>query len=146
MKVSGISLTILICVTLFVSGVSALNVEKNMNYTVTSAGDLNLPTLTPFVTSTISQGQVTAFSRVVSSGTNSITADLNWGNPANSLSLEIVAPDASFGPFYDSSDGIIDGRIALSVSSSTGLTPGTWKFYVGGYSVTGIQTYSFVTY
>ncbi|PKL58784.1 MAG: peptidase domain-containing protein [Methanomicrobiales archaeon HGW-Methanomicrobiales-5] len=146
MKVSGISLTILICIALLVSGVSALNVEKTGNYTVTPAGDLRFPSMTPFVTSTISQGQVVAYSRVVSPGTSSMITDLNWGNPANSLSLTIVAPDGVLGPFYDSADGTTNGRIALSISSPTGLTPGTWKFYIEGYHVTGTQTYSFVTY
>jgi len=146
MNVSGISLTILICMALLVSGVSALNVEKTRDYSVTPAGNLHIPSLKPLVTSTITQGQVVAYSRVVSPGTSSMITDLNWGNPANSLSLTIVAPGGVLGPFYDSSDGTINGRIALSISSPTGLAPGTWTFYIEGYHVTGSQTYSFVTY
>ena len=138
------SLTILICITLLVSGVSAQSIEKTKDYIVTPAGNLHIPSLTPLVSSTITQGQVVAYSRGVSSGTTSMNMDLNWGNPANSLSLTIVAPDATLGPYYDSADGITNGRIALSVSSPAGLTAGTWKFYVSGYSVTGTQAYSFV--
>jgi hypothetical protein len=146
MNVSGISLTILVCLALLVSGVSALNVEKTKEYSVTPAGNLHIPTLKPLVTSTIYQGQVVVYSRVVSPGTPSMITDLNWGNPANSLSLTIVAPDGAIGPYYDSSDGTTNGRIALSVSSPTGLTPGTWLFYLDGYRVTGSQAYSFLTY
>ena len=146
MKVSGIGIGILICAILLVSGVSAQSVEKIKMYTVTPSGNLHAPTLTPLVTSTISQGQIVAYSRVISPGTSSMIVDLNWVNTANSLSLTIVAPDETLGPYYDISDGQTDGRIALSISSSTGLTPGTWKFYVKGYQVSGVQTYSFVTY
>ena len=113
---------------------------------MTPAGNLHIPSLKPLVTSTISQGQVVAYSRVVYSGNIFNDHDLNWGNPANSLSLTIVAPDGVLGPFYDYSDGTTNGRIALSVSSPTGLAPGTWTFYIEGYHVTGSQTYSFVTY
>jgi len=146
MRVSGIGIVVLICAALLVSGVSAQSVEKTKMYTVTPSGNLHTPTLTPLVTSTISQGQIVAYSRVISPGTSSMIVDLNWVNSANSLSLTIVAPDATLGPYYDLSDGQTDGRIALSISSSTGLTPGTWKFYVKGYQVSGVQTYSFVTY
>ncbi len=146
MNVSGTSILILVCLVLLVPGVSALNVEKTKNYTVTPAGDLSIPSVAPLVTSTITQGQIVIYSRAVSSGTTSLITDLYWGNPANSLSLTIVAPDATLGPFYDSADGAVDGRIALGIYSPSGLTPGTWKFYITGSSVTGTQTYSFVTY
>jgi len=86
------------------------------------------------------------YSRVISSGTSSMVVDLNWVNTANSLSLTIVAPDETLGPYYDLSDGQTDGRISLGISSSAGLTPGTWKFYVKGDRVSGVQTYNFVTY
>jgi hypothetical protein len=146
MKVSGTSLLILVCLVLLIPGISALNVEKNKEYNVTPAGDLHISSITPLVSSTITQGQIVVYSREVSSGTTSIVSDLYWGNTANSLSLTIVAPDATLGPYYDSSDGTIDGRIAMRISSSSGLTPGTWKFYIVGNSVTGTQSYSFVTY
>lgn len=146
MKVSALCLLVLIGSVLLVSGVSASIIEKTGGYTVEPAGNLHLPTITPLVSSTITQGQVDVYSRVISSGTTSMITDLYWGNPANSLSLTIVAPDATLGPYYDSADGIVNGRIALSVSSPSGLTPGTWKFYITGYSVAGSQTYSFVTY
>lgn len=146
MKVSALCLLILIGSVLLISGVSALNIEKTGRYTVEPAHNLHLPAITPLVSSTITQGEVDVYSRTISSGTSSMITDLYWGNPANSLSLIIVGPDATLGPYYDSADGIVNGRIALCVSSPSGLTPGSWKFYITGYSVTGSQTYTFVTY
>lgn len=146
MRISALCLMILLGMAVLVSGVSASGSEKTGNYTVVSAGNLHLPSVTSLASSVITQGQVDVYSRVISSGTSSIITDLYWGNPANSLSLTIVAPDETLGPYYDSADGIINGRIALSVSSSAGLTPGTWKFYITGYSVTGSQAYTFLTY
>jgi hypothetical protein len=146
MKVSGIGIGLLICTALLVSGVSAQTVEHSKIYTVMPAGNHHTFTLTPLVSSSISQGQIVTYSRVISSGTSTMVVDLNWVNTANSLSLTIVAPDETLGPYYDLSDGQTDGRISLSISSSSGLTPGTWKFYVKGDRVSGVQTYNFVTY
>lgn len=146
MKVSGIGIGVLICAVLLVSGVSAQTIEKTKIYTVVPAGDYHTSSLTPLISSSISQGQIVTYSRLISPGTSSMIVDLNWVNTANSLSLTIVAPDETLGPYYDLSDGQTDGRIALSISSSTGLTPGTWKFYVKGDRVSGVQTYNFVTY
>jgi hypothetical protein len=72
--------------------------------------------------------------------------DLYWGNPSNSLSLTAIAPDGTIGPFYDSSDGVTDGRIYLTISRTGGIAPGTWVFRVYGVSVVGTQSYNFVTY
>ena len=146
MKASALCILILIGSVALVSGVSASILEQTGKYTVEPAGKLHLPTITPLVSSTIAQGEIDVYYRTISSGTPSMVTDLYWGNPANSLSLTIVAPDATLGPYYDSADGTVNGRIALSVSSPSGLTPGTWTFYIRGHSVSGSQAYSFMTY
>ena len=86
---------------------------------------------------TISQGETDWYSVVVPSGTASITADLNWGYVPDSLTLTILAPDATLGPFYDISDGTTNGRITLMVTQTGGITPGTWRFKVYGETVLG---------
>jgi hypothetical protein len=147
MKVSGISLAILICAIALISGVSAQDVDSNKGYSVTPAGDLYLPAvMSPMSAGTITQGETDWYSVYVFPGTPSLTMDLNWGYPANSLSLMVLAPDATLGPYYDSSDGTTNGRIALIASQYGGLTPGTWKFLVYGDHVEGTQSYNFNTY
>ncbi len=147
MKVSGISLAILVCAIVLISGVSAQDVEMNNGYSVTPAGNLHLPAVvSPMTAGTITQGETDWYAVVVPSGRSSITVDLYWGNPSNSLSLTAIAPDGTIGPFYDSSDGATDGRIYLTISRAGGIAPGTWYFRVYGVTVLGTQSYNFVTY
>jgi hypothetical protein len=147
MNVSGICFIILIGAAVLVSGVSAQTVDNNAGYTVTPAGDLQLPRMfMPMSAATITQGETDWYSYYVSSGTSSITTDLDWGDTSDSLSLTIIAPDGTLGPYYDSADGVTDGEIALLISRSGGLAPGTWNFRVYGNQVTGSQSYNFFVY
>jgi len=147
MKVSGISLVILVCAIVLISGVSAQDVDTRAGYSVTPAGNLHLPAvMSPMTVGTITQGQTNWYSLVVPSGKASLTVDLNWGYAPNSLSLTAIAPDGTIGPFYDASDGVTDGRIFLTISRTGGIAPGTWKFRVYGVSVLGTQSYNFVIY
>jgi hypothetical protein len=95
---------------------------------------------------TITTGQTDWYTVIVPSGKASITADLNWGYAPDILSLTAIAPDGTIGPYYDSSDGVTDGRIYLTISRAGGIAPGNWKFKVYGVSVLGSQSYNFVTY
>nr|WP_320160775.1 pre-peptidase C-terminal domain-containing protein [uncultured Methanoregula sp.] len=147
MRVSGICLAILICAIVLVSGVSAKDVDSKKGYSVTPAGNLILPAImSPMSVGTITQGETDWYSFYVSQGTASLTMDLNWGYAPDSLTLTVLAPDSTLGPFYDSSDGTTNGRITLIASQQGGLTPGTWKFKVYGENVLGTQSYNFVTY
>jgi hypothetical protein len=147
MKVSGIGLVILVCALVLISGVSAQDVDNNAGYSVTPAKGLVLPSvMSPMTAGSITQGQSKWYYYVVPSGKTSMITDLNWGDTSDSLALTIYAPDGTLGPYYDSSDGVIDGRINLAISRTTGLAPGTWNFLVYGYHVTGSQSYNFVIY
>lgn len=147
MKVTVTSMAILVCALVLISGVSAENVDNSTGYTVTPAGNLYLPAvMSPMTAGTITQGETDWYSTEVSLGTASLITDLNWGYSPNSLSLTILAPDATLGPYYDISDGTMNGRITLRVSQTGGLTPGTWRFRIYGDNVLGSQNYNFVTY
>lgn len=147
MKVSGIHWAILVCALLLVPGVSAQNIEQSGNYSVTPGDILKSPPgIMPLSSATISQGETVWFSKVVPAGTTYMNIDLNWGDTSDILSLTVIAPDTTLGPYYDNSDGIINGRIYLSIFSSSGLAPGTWNFRVYGEKVTGIQSISFSAY
>jgi hypothetical protein len=147
MNVSGICLIILIGAAMLVSGVSAQNVDNSAGYTVTPAGHLQLPHMViPLSAGSITQGETDWYYYFVSPGTASITTDLDWGDTSDSLSLTIIAPDGTIGPYYDVSDGVTDGEIALMITRSGGLAPGTWNFRVYGDQVTGSQNYNFFVY
>jgi hypothetical protein len=70
------------------------------------------------------------FSKYVSDGTRYIIVSLYSGDAADPISVTVLTPDKTLGPFYDESDGVIDGRIDLKISNPDHLTPGLWKFLV----------------
>jgi hypothetical protein len=94
---------------------------------------------------TIRQGQTNWHGKYIPSGCPGYYLDLNWGNPSNSLRLRVYGADGRiYGPFYDSSDGRIDGRILFWVTSGSGtLPPGTYYHEVYGESVYGVEDYTF---
>jgi hypothetical protein len=144
MKVHWLALLLVIGAAIAIPSVSAKIVEEKDGYIVTSGDNtIILPDIARFSSASISQGQTHWYSTAVPAGKTSFYADLYWGNPANSLALTITAPDATFGPYYDSADGTIDGRINLRISKSGGLASGTWGSRVYGYLVTGVQSYTY---
>ena len=147
MNVSRISIAILVCALVLISGVSAQNVDNSAGYSVAPAGNLYLPAvMSPMTAGSITQGQTNWYSVVVPAGKASLTMDLNWGYIPDSLSLTAIAPDGTIGPYYDAADGVTDGRIFLKISRAGGIAPGTWNFKVYGVRVLGTQSYNFVTY
>jgi hypothetical protein len=91
----------------------------------------------------ISQGQYMWHGTNINYYTESRQTYLYWGNPSNSLRLRIFSPEGHvFGPFYDSSDGIVNGAILVQISRPGGIAQGTWVDEVYGYRVTGVQSYN----
>ncbi|MFA6226000.1 MAG: hypothetical protein WC620_07475 [Methanoregula sp.] len=64
------------------------------------------------------------FSKYVSADTPYIIVSLYSGDPADPLSVTVITPDKTLGPFYDGSDGRIDGRIDLKINNPGDMTPG----------------------
>jgi hypothetical protein len=144
MNVHWLVLFLVIGAAMTVPAVSAKIVEEKNGYLVTTVDDsIRLPEMARFASSSISQGQTQWYSTYVPSGKTSFYTDLFWGNPSNSLELTISAPGATFGPYYDSADGMSDGRIYLRIYRYGGLATGTWGSGVYGYRVTGTQSYSY---
>lgn len=56
--------------------------------------------------------------------------DLDWKDPAKDLNLTVYAPDETFGPYSDATDGRKDGRIFLDFGSLLNVTAGNWFFKV----------------
>jgi hypothetical protein len=74
--------------------------------------------------------QTALFSKYVSADTRYIVVSLYSGDLSDPISVTIITPDKTLGPFYDESDGVVDGRIDLKISNPDGITPGLWKFLV----------------
>ncbi len=147
MNVHWFALLLIAAALLIVPVVSAKIVEEKDGYIVESGTPaLRLPEMSLLSSGSISQGQTNWYTTSVSSGKTSFNTDLYWGNPSNSLSLTIYAPDSVLGPYYDSADGVTDGQISLIFSKSGGLTSGTWYSGVYGYSVSGTQSYTYTAY
>ena len=92
---------------------------------------------------TITQGETNWHSEYIGYFTKDLYVDLNWGDSSDSLKLTIYTPDNQIlGPYYDSADGRIDGRIYLHIYNSNGIATGTWNYRVYGQSVSGTETYT----
>jgi hypothetical protein len=70
------------------------------------------------------------FSKNVVPGTKYIVVSLYSGDTTDPISVTIITPDKTLGPYYDASDGAVDGRIDLKISNADSMTPGLWKFLV----------------
>ncbi|HRX33067.1 MAG TPA: peptidase domain-containing protein [Methanoregulaceae archaeon] len=144
MKFYWFVLLLVIGVTICVPAATATFVEEKDGYIVTPGDITNRqPEISRFSSSSISQGQMHWYSTFIPTGKTSLYIDLYWGVPSNSLALTILAPDATFGPYYDSADGQIDGRINLRISRPSGLASGTWGSSIYGYHVVGEQGYTY---
>lgn len=92
---------------------------------------------------TIRQGETNLHEKTVSSSLPLLVVDLNWGDSTDSLRLKVHTPGGSeLGPYYDSADGTIDGRINLFIKNSNGIETGTWMYEVYGYRVSGTEGYT----
>lgn len=75
-------------------------------------------------------GNTQIFTKYVTENTTYILVDLNSGDTSDPISLSIITPDRVLGPYTDTSDGAIDGRIYLRIDRTGNLTPGRWEFVV----------------
>jgi len=73
------------------------------------------------------------FSKYVAADVPYIIVSLYSGDLSDPLSLSVITPDKTLGPFSDGSDGIIDGRIDLKINNPGVMMPGIWKFQVHSY-------------
>ena len=78
----------------------------------------------------IKTGDHLAFYRRIPLGLENITCDLDWIDTNSSLKITIFSPDGIMGPYYDSSDGEVDGRIYLQVYRDRALTGGDWYIII----------------
>jgi len=134
---------LLIASSAVVSASEQVPVAANGDYIVEPVHDTDKnPIGVKWVYATITQGMTNWHMKTISSYITSLNVDLNWGNPSNSLRLKIYSPDGyTFGPYYDSFDGVNDGRINLNIINGAGIAKGNWYYEVYGHQVTGTQSY-----
>jgi hypothetical protein len=142
-KIGIIAILLLFSATMAVAAVSEdkIKTAKTGGYTVANGTSEEVGIL--WVNAEITQGQTNWHTKDVSTFITSLNVDLNWGTPGNSLRLTIYSPDGYvFGPYFDISDGSINGRINRYINNPNGIAKGTWYYEVYGYSVSGTQSYS----
>jgi len=94
-----------------------------------------------YMDQSITQGEMKSFHRQMPENLDRFTYDLFWQDDLVSLKLTIFAPDGMMGPYYDDSDGVVNGRIYLQISRPGGITPGDWYAVVEGKNIGGTQQF-----
>jgi hypothetical protein len=147
MRVHWLIISIILVAALAVPAVSAKIIEEKDGYVVSTVDGLTpFGRMAMFSSGAITQGETDWFTTSVASGKTRFYADLNWGDTSDSITLTLFPPGSVLGPYYDSSDGIIDGRINIRITKSPALTPGTWYSGIYGASVSGSQSYTYSGY
>ena len=95
---------------------------------------------------TLDPGERRFFAVPVREGASHHWVDVDWGASAGDLALLICPPDGCLGPYTDTDDGVIDGRIFLDISSAEGLAPGDWYYKIEHAGGEGPVAFSFKTY
>lgn len=68
----------------------------------------------------------------------SLSFELKWNDSDDALRVVVYTPDGNtLGPYYDDSDGTVDGAIDMTITNSEGVADGTWTFKVTDTSATG---------
>lgn len=94
-----------------------------------------------YMDNSVTEGEKRSFHRQMPANLTRFTYDLFWQDPISSLKLTIFAPDGMMGPYYDDSDGIVNGRIYIQVSREEGIAPGDWYAVVEGERINGTQQF-----
>lgn len=90
----------------------------------------------------ISQGDTNWHQSDVTDYDTTLKVDLKWKTLENKLRLLIYTPDGKIlGPYYDDSDGTLDGRINLEVTNKDGVAIGQWVYKINGIEVAGKEDY-----
>ncbi len=92
----------------------------------------------------ICQGETKWGYKTISGYVKTLGAVIWWGNPSNSLRVRIFTPDGYvLGPVYDNWDGVLDGKIPVTISREGGLAQGTYGYEIYGDRVSGMQYFTF---
>ena len=140
-KILALLVMLLLSASLAGAAVCEDETDATGGYTVTPAKDAGEDGIR-WIYDTITQGETNWHSKIVSTNINTLNVDLDWGDTTDSLRLKIYTPDGYvLGPYFDDDDGATDGEIDLDIYNPNGITEGTWRYEVYGYSVVGTEDY-----
>ena len=95
----------------------------------------------------IAGGQTNWHKVNVADSVKSFNVDVKWQNANDSLRLMVYTPDGKIlGPYDDSSDGVIDGRIDLNIANPSGVATGDYYLKVTDTALSGKDEYYVKTY
>ena len=141
-KILAILVMLLISASLAGAAVCEDETDATGGYTVTPAKDAGGDVGIRWIYDTITQGETNWHSKIVSTSINTLNVDLDWGDTTDSLRLKIYTPDSYvLGTYFDDDDDTTDGGINLDIYNPNGITEGTWRYEVYGYSVVGTEDY-----
>ncbi|AGB01611.1 hypothetical protein [Methanoregula formicica] len=122
--------------------------EGNESYAINSiaVAQESAPLLTNHQSFAVVPATANYYADTVPEGKQHEWIDLDWRDKNKDLGLTVFAPDATLGPYTDTSDGRKDGRIFLDIASRLNVTAGTWFFRVQNsredYTPYTLNTYS----
>ncbi|HJJ52901.1 MAG TPA: hypothetical protein O0X66_00130, partial [Methanocorpusculum sp.] len=115
--------------------------DNAAKYTITPWYKFTDSSKAPPLYDTITQGEWKSHSYLLPTGKTRIEIALSWGNTQNTLYMVITKQDgSSYGPYYDSFDGITNGVIPLAINGN--IAECQWTIYINGASVSGTQPYT----
>lgn len=135
-----ILLVVLLIALLLVLGALAWSCTPATGIAVTPVADVGDGVEVQSIVGTIHPGEYQTIEKPVPPGVKTLKVYLDWSGHqhpgTDSLTLTITPPgSAALGPYHDGADGRTDEKIALTLSGSTPLPLGTWKFLIFGEDV-----------
>ncbi|WFN36929.1 hypothetical protein L1994_00590 [Methanomicrobium antiquum] len=126
---------------------SALNKSEKKKYGLESAliGGNGYVVL-GYMKNEIGEGESIPFYKQMPGETENFTIDLNWMNTKSRLKLTIFAPDGIMGPYYDESDGLVNGRLFLRISRPEGVESGEWYVVIEAEKTEDKQPFIYLMY
>ena len=86
------------------------------------------------------------YREIIPPGTSRSWVDLAWNPDPGPYTLYVYSPDTVLGPYGNSANGVLDGRIFLEIAADSNLTPGSWYYQVRGNGNPPCNGYSFRTW
>ncbi len=126
---------------------SALNKSEKRKYGLESAliGGNGYVVL-GYMKNDIEEDELIPFYKQMPGQTDNFTIDLNWMNTDSRLKLTIFPPNGIMGPYYDESDGLVNGRIFIRISRPEGVESGEWYVVIEAEKTEAKQPFIYLMY
>lgn len=75
-------------------------------------------------------GTTRFFRDTLPAGTPRYWMDITWNDPSRNLQVTVFSPEGSLGPYSNTANGRIDGRIFLALGKDPALPSGDWYYEI----------------